>query len=68
MADLKKGDHVSWGTPQGKTEGKVVRKQTSDTQIKGHKVKTSKEDPQYIVKSEKSGKEAAHKPGELKKT
>lgn len=64
---LKKGDEVEWGTSQGKTHGKVVRKQTSPTQIKGHKVAASKENPQYIVESDKSGKRAAHKPGELKK-
>lgn len=45
----------------------VVKKQTTPTQIKGHKVAASKDNPQYIVKSDKSGKEAAHKPGELKK-
>ncbi len=64
---LKKGDHVSWNTPQGETKGTVEKKLTSDTQIKGHKVSASKEKPEYLVKSDKSGKEAAHKPAELKK-
>jgi hypothetical protein len=64
---LKKGDQVTWETSQGKTNGKVVKKQTSDTSIKSHKVKASKDDPQIIVKSEKSGKLAAHKPQSLKK-
>ena len=69
MSDnLKKGDKVTWETSQGKTTGKVVRKQTSDTHVKGHKVKASEEDPQMIVESEKSGKRAAHKPGSLKKS
>ncbi|AYD05237.1 DUF2945 domain-containing protein [Neorhizobium sp. NCHU2750] len=63
----KKGDKVSWETSQGKTTGKVVKRQTSETHIKGHKVKASKDDPQIIVESEKSGKRAAHKPGSLKK-
>ncbi len=67
MAELKKGDKVAWNTPQGETKGTVVKKQTSDTAIKGHKVKASKDDPQIIVKSEKSGAEAAHKPDALKK-
>ena len=64
---FKAGDEVSWGTSQGETHGKVVRKQTTPTQIKGHKVAASKDNPEYIVKSDKSGKEAAHKPQELKK-
>lgn len=65
--NLKKGDKVTWETSQGKTEGKVVKKQTADTTIKGHTVKASKSDPQFIVESEKSGKKAAHKPDALKK-
>lgn len=28
---LKKGDPVSWNTPQGKTEGTVEKKLTEDT-------------------------------------
>jgi hypothetical protein len=64
---LKKGDKVAWATSQGETQGKVVRKQTTPTKIKGHKVAASKDDPQYIVRSDKTGKEAAHKPESLKK-
>ncbi len=65
--ELKKGDPVSWNTPQGKTEGTVEKKLTEATQIKGHTVAASKDNPEYLVKSDKSGKEAAHKPDELKK-
>lgn len=65
--DLKKGDHVKWNTPQGETEGVVEKKLTSPTKIKSHNVKASPENPEYLVKSDKSGKEAAHKPDELKK-
>lgn len=65
--DLKSGDHVSWDSSGGKSVGKVVKKQTTPTQIKGHKVAASKDNPQYIVESDKSGKQAAHKPDELKK-
>jgi Hypervirulence associated proteins TUDOR domain len=64
---LKKGDQVEWGTSQGKTRGRVVKKQTSETRIKGHTVAASKGNPQYIGRSDKSGKRAAHKPGEMKK-
>ena len=44
-----------------------MRKQTSETRIKGHKVAASSDDPQYIVESSKSGKRAAHKPEALTK-
>src|SRR5687767_6774094 len=65
--ELKPGDKVPWDSSGGHSVGKVVRKQTTPTRIKGHKVAASKDNPQYIVRSDKSGKEAAHKPGELKK-
>ena len=65
--ELKSGDKVEWDSSGGHSTGKVVKKQTAPTTIKGHKVAASKDDPQYIVKSDKSGKEAAHKPDALKK-
>ena len=69
MADktFKAGDKVKWDTPQGETHGKVVKKETSTTKAGGHTAKASKDDPQYRVESDKSGKEAVHKPAELKK-
>ncbi len=65
--EFRKGDRVEWDTSQGATQGRVIQEQTSPTHIKGHNVKASKENPQYIVESNKSGKRAAHKPGELRR-
>ena len=68
MADnLKKGDHVTWNSHGSTAEGEVTRKITSDTEAGGRKVKASKDEPQYEVESDKSGKTAVHKPGALKK-
>lgn len=68
MADkFKKGDKVEWNTSQGTTEGTVKKKLTSETDIKGHHVAASKDNPEYLVESDKSGAEAAHKPEALKK-
>ena len=64
---LKAGDKVKWDTSQGETHGKVVKKQTSPTKIKGHEVKASKSNPEYIVESDKTGAKAAHKPESLTK-
>ena len=61
------GEEVRWQTSQGETKGKIIKKQTSPTKIKGHEVKASKSNPEYIVQSEKSGAKAAHKPDALKK-
>jgi Hypervirulence associated proteins TUDOR domain len=65
--ELKAGDKVSWDSSGGHSTGKVVKKITSPTQIKGHKVAASKDNPEYIVESAQSGKRAAHKPEALKK-
>jgi Hypervirulence associated proteins TUDOR domain len=65
--DLKKGDKVEWETSQGTTHGTVEKKQTSATSIETHEVAASKDNPEYIVRSDKSGKIAAHKPGGLRK-
>lgn len=65
--DFKKGDKVEWQTVKSKTIGEVEKKLTSPTKIKGHQVTASSEQPQYLVESDKMGKEAAHKPDALKK-
>lgn len=65
---LKKGDKVKWDSSQGEVKGTVEKKVTEPMSIKSHKVKASKENPEYLVKSDKTGAEAAHKPDELKKT
>jgi hypothetical protein len=64
--EFKKGDHVAWDTPQGETHGVVERKLTRETHIKGHKVAASPENPEYLVRSDRSGKEAAHRPDALR--
>ena len=66
MANVKPGDKVTWNSHGGEAHGTVEKKQTSDTKIKSHTVRASKEDPQFIVKSDKGGK-AAHKADALKK-
>jgi hypothetical protein len=65
--ELKKGDKVEWDSSGGHSTGEVVEKVTEETKVKGHTAKASKEEPQFKVKSEKSGKEAVHKAEELKK-
>ncbi|MDB6059714.1 MAG: hypothetical protein JWO95_3558 [Verrucomicrobiales bacterium] len=64
---LVPGTKVTWNTTRGRTTGVVLKKLTSPTSIKTHKVKASKDSPEYLVKSLKSGKPAAHKARALKK-
>ena len=63
--EFHKGDHVSWKSHGGTAEGTVQKKITEDTEAAGRKVKASSDDPQYEVKSEKSGGTAVHKPSAL---
>jgi hypothetical protein len=64
---LKQGDRVSWNSPGGPSVGQVKKKLTKPTKIKGHNVAASKDNPEYLVVSEKSGKPAAHKATSLRK-
>jgi len=66
MKNPKTGDKVTWKSHGGEAHGKVVKKQTTPTQIKSHKVAASKDEPQFIVETE-DGKRAAHKSGALTK-
>jgi hypothetical protein len=65
--NLSKGDKVEWNSHGSKAEGTVEKKITSDTHAAKRDVKASKDEPQYLVKSDKSGGEAVHKPDALKK-
>ena len=62
----KKGDQVNWKSHGGTARGTVVEKTTSSTKIKGHEVKASKDNPQFIVETNE-GKRAAHKAKALTK-
>lgn len=63
---LKKGDKVAWKSHGSEAEGTVEKKLTERTEAAGRTVDASSEDPQYQVRSEKSGKSAVHKPSALK--
>ena len=65
--NLKPGDRVRWNTSQGETSGRVEKKLTSETHIKRHVAKPTEDDTEYLVRSSKSGKLAAHRPERLKK-
>lgn len=68
MADsFQKGDEVEWNTPQGRTRGRVERKFTGPIDIEGHHVAASEENPEYLVRSDTSGRLAAHKPDALRR-
>ncbi|MEU3254275.1 DUF2945 domain-containing protein [Streptomyces sp. NPDC006997] len=65
--ELRKGDKVAWSTHGTETGGTVEKKITGRTEAAGRTVDASPDDPQYEVRSEKSGKSAVHKPSALRK-
>jgi Hypervirulence associated proteins TUDOR domain len=67
MKTFKQGDRVEWDSHGGTAVGEVLRKITSDTEAAGRTVRASEEEPQYEVRSEKSGGTAVHKPEALRR-
>ena len=65
MGELRKGDHVSWNSHGHTVKGTVEEKITEDTEAAGRTVRASEDDPQYRVRSDRSGKDAVHKPDAL---
>ena len=45
----------------------MQKKITSDTEAAGRTVRASQDEPQYLVRSDKSGNDAVHKPEALTK-
>ncbi|NJQ06414.1 DUF2945 domain-containing protein [Streptomyces lonarensis] len=72
MADkdkkLTKGDHVTWQSHGKDIGGTVVRRIERRTEAGGRTVDASREEPQYEVKSDKSGRTAVHKPESLRRS
>lgn len=68
MSKLSTGDKVRWNTSQGETEGTITAKVTGEAKAGGHTAHASAKEPQYRVKSAKSGKTAIHKAEALKKS
>jgi hypothetical protein len=62
---FKPGDRVRWSSHGGEAVGTVERRITEDTEAGGRTVRASPEEPQYLVRSAKSGRTAVHKPDAL---
>ncbi|MFI5838340.1 DUF2945 domain-containing protein [Catenuloplanes sp. NPDC051500] len=62
---VRKGQKVSWRSHGETVHGTVQEKITERTESAGRTVVASAEEPQYRVTSDKTGKDAVHKPGAL---
>ena len=65
--DFSVGDHVSWNSEAGRVRGRIKRKITSKIRFKGYTVHASKEEPQYLIKSDTTDHLAMHKGSALRK-
>ena len=64
---FRRGDRVSWNSEAGRVTGTIQKKVTSEITFKGYRRHATKDDPQYIIKSEKTDHVAIHKGSSLRK-
>ncbi len=60
--DFKKGDRVRWDAGNESSTGTIEEKITSRTHAGGRDVDASADEPQFLVRSEKTGRTAVHRP------
>ena len=65
--DFNVRDHVEWNSEAGRVRGTIKKKITSQITFKGYTVHASKEEPQYLIKSDKTDHLAMHKGSALQK-
>ncbi len=65
--EFKVGDHVEWNSEAGYVRGKIKKKVTSAIKFKTYTVRASSEEPQYLIKSDKTDHMAMHKGAALRK-
>jgi hypothetical protein len=63
---FKRGDRVEWNSEAGIVRGIIVKKVTSNVRFKGYVHHASKDQPQYLIRSEKTDHIAIHKGQALK--
>jgi Hypervirulence associated proteins TUDOR domain len=64
---FKRGDKVEWNFRGRAVVGRVRRQLTARSEIGGRVVAASKDDPRYVVRSERSGKETTRRPEALRR-
>lgn len=65
--EFKRGDRVEWNFRGRRVVGTVRRTLTSRTVVNGRAVAASKDDPRYLVKSERSGTETTRRAKALRR-
>jgi hypothetical protein len=65
--EFKRGDRVEWRFGRGTAVGRIRRKLTARTTVRGQVVAASRDDPRYLVETDRSGRQVAKRPGALKR-
>ncbi len=65
--EFRRGDRVEWSFRGRRVTGRVRRKLTSRTEVGGRPVAASKDDPRYLLRTDKTGKETTRRPGALRR-
>eukprot|EP01018_Ginkgo_biloba_P024616 Gb_40008 [translate_table: standard] len=66
-AEFQSGDYVAWRYGSGEARGHVVEKLTHDRRLYSKTFKASQDEPRYLIRSAKSGKDVIRKPETLRK-
>ena len=64
---FRRGDRVSWSFRGRTVVGTVRRRVTERTEVDGRVVAGSKDDPRYVVRSARSGKETVRRGAALRR-
>ena len=67
LSALRIGDHVSWNSEAGRVSGVIRKKISAPIEFKGYTVHASREEPQYLIESDKTDHLAMHKGSALRK-
>jgi len=66
-SQFKVGDHVEWNSEAGRVRGTIRKVVTSAVKFKTCIVRASKEEPQYLIESDRTDHMAMHKGSALTK-
>lgn len=65
--NFKVGDHVEWNSEAGRVRGTIRKRVTAAIRFKGYVVHASKDEPQYLIRSDKTDHLAMHKGSALRR-
>jgi Hypervirulence associated proteins TUDOR domain len=65
--EFRRGDRVEWSFRGRRVTGRVRRTLTSRTEVGGRPVAASRQDPRYLVRTDRTGTETARRPAALRR-